>query len=60
MLAAAAAGMPDQAAEAARAVRRRARRFAPSRWGSQFELHRGAWFDQVRAGAAVHNPRELT
>jgi xylulokinase len=60
MLAAAAAGMPDEAAEAARAVRRRARRFIPSRWGSQFELHRAAWFDQVRTDAAVHNPRELT
>jgi sugar (pentulose or hexulose) kinase len=60
MLAAAAAGMPDEAGEAARAVRRRARRFLPSRWGSQFELHRAAWFDQVRTDAAVHNPRELT
>jgi xylulokinase len=60
MLAAAAAGMPDEAAEAARAVRRRARRFTPSRWGSQFEMHRAAWFDQVRTDAAVHNPRELT
>ena len=59
MLAAAAAGMPDEAAEATRAVRRRARRFTPSRWGSKFELHRAAWFDQVRAGAAAHNPREL-
>ena len=60
MLAAAAAGMPGEAAEAARAVRRRARRFTPSRRGSQFELHRAAWFDQVRTDAAVHNPRELT
>jgi xylulokinase len=60
MLAAAAAGMPDEAAEAARAVRRRARRFIPSRWGSQFELHRAARFDQVRTNAAVHDPRELT
>jgi xylulokinase len=60
MLAAAAAGMPDEAREAACAVQRRARRFAPSPWGSQFELHRAAWFDQVRVGAAVHNPQELT
>lgn len=60
MLAAAAAGMPDEAAGAALAVRRRARRFVPSRWGSQFELHRAAWFDQVRVSAAVHSPRELT
>jgi xylulokinase len=60
MLAAAAAGMPDEAAEAACAVRRRARRFVPSRWGSQFELYRAAWFDHVRTDAAVHEPRELT
>jgi sugar (pentulose or hexulose) kinase len=60
MLAAAAAGMADEADEAARAVRRRARRFRPSRWGSQFELHRAAWFDQVRTDAVMHNPRELT
>jgi hypothetical protein len=52
--------MPDEAGEAARAVRRRARRFLPSRWGSQFEPHRAAWFDQVRTDAAVHNPAELT
>lgn len=58
MLAAAAAGLPDEAAEAAQAVARRARRFAPSRWGSRFESHRGAWFDRVRAGPAVHGPRE--
>src|SRR5215831_10322279 len=60
ILAAAAAGMPDEAEEAARAVRQRARRFLPSRWGSQFELHRAAWFDQVRTDAAVHKPREPT
>jgi sugar (pentulose or hexulose) kinase len=58
MLAAAAAGMPAEADDAARAVRQRARRFLPSRWGSQFELHRAAWFDQVRTDAAVHQPRE--
>jgi len=59
MLAAAAAGMAEEAGEAARAVRRRARRFPPSRWGGQFELQRAAWFDQVRLDAAVHSPREL-
>jgi xylulokinase len=58
ILAAAAAGMPDEADDATRAVRHRARRFLPSRWGSQFELHRAAWFDQVRTDAAVHQPRE--
>ena len=60
MLAAAATGMGEEADEAARAVRQRARRFVPSHWGSQFELPRAAWFDQVRASAAVHNPREPT
>ena len=60
MLAAAAAGMAGEAGEAACAVQRRACRFFPSRWGSQFERHRAAWFDQVRAEAAVHGPREPT
>jgi len=60
ILAAAAAGMPAEADDATRAVRQRARRFLPSRWGSQFELHRAAWFDQVRTDAAVHKPREPT
>jgi len=60
MLAAAAAGMSGEAGEAACAVRRRARRFVPSRWGSQFELCRAAWFDQVRADAAMRGPREPT
>ena len=50
----------EEADEAARAVRQRGRRFVPSHWGSQFELPRAAWFDQVRASAAVHNPREPT
>ena len=59
MLAAAAAGMAGEAGEAAGAVRRRARRFLPSRWGSQFELRRAAWFGQVRADAA-RGPREPT
>jgi sugar (pentulose or hexulose) kinase len=57
MLAAAAAGMAGEAEEAACAVRRRARRFLPSRWGSQFELRRAAWFDRVRADAALHGAR---
>ena len=48
MLAAAAAGMPQEARQAALAVRRRARRFVASPWGSEFELPRAAWFDQVR------------
>jgi xylulokinase len=59
MLAAAAAGMPGEAGEAAQAARRRARRFVPSRWGSQFELHRATWFDLLRADTAVHHPQEL-
>jgi sugar (pentulose or hexulose) kinase len=58
MLAAAAAGLAEEADAAALAVRQRARRFDPSDWGSRFELPRAAWFDQVRASAAVHNPRE--
>ena len=56
MLAAAAAGLSGEAADATIGVLRRARRFAPSRWGSQFELGRAAWFDQVRPSAAVHDP----
>ena len=56
MLAAAAAGLAEEADAAARAVRQRARHFLPSRWGSQFGLDRAAWFDQVRASAAVHDP----
>jgi xylulokinase len=58
MLAAAAAGLGEEADAAARAIRQRARRFVPSRWGSQFERPRAAWFDQVRASAAAHDPRE--
>jgi len=60
MLAAGAAGLSAEAAEAVGAVRRRARRLIPSRWGSAFELPRAAWFDQVRTSRAVHNPQELT
>ena len=60
ILAAAAAGMAREVEEAACAVRRRARRFLPSRWGSRFELRRAAWFDQVRANAAMHGPQEPT
>jgi xylulokinase len=60
MLAAAAAGMPAEAGEAAQAARRRARRFVPSPWGSPFELERAAWFDLLRADTAVHHPQELT
>jgi xylulokinase len=60
MLAAAATGMSSEAGEAACAVRRRARRFQPSRWGSQFELRRAAWFDQMRADTAMRGPREPT
>ena len=56
MLAAAAAGLSGEAADATAGVLRRARRFVPSRWGSQFELGRAAWFDQVRPSAAVHDP----
>jgi xylulokinase len=58
MLAATAAGLGGEADEAAAALRRRARHFVPSGWGSQFELDRAAWFDRVRASAAVHNPQE--
>jgi xylulokinase len=58
MLAAAATGLGEEADAAARAVRQRARRFVPTGWGSQFELPRAAWFDQVRASAAVHDPQE--
>jgi len=57
MLAAAATGRGEQADESARAIRQRARRFVPSPSGSRFELPRAAWFDQVRASAAVHEPR---
>ena len=60
MLAADAAGFAAEAAAAAAAVRSQARRFAPSRLGTGFERHRAAWFDQVRASAAVHDPQELT
>jgi xylulokinase len=60
MLAAAATGMSSEAGEAVCAVQRRARRFFPSRWGSQFELRRAAWFGQLRADAAIHGPREPT
>jgi xylulokinase len=56
MLAAAAAGLSGEAADATIGMLRRARRFVPSRWGSQFELGRAAWFDQVRPSAAVHDP----
>ncbi len=56
MLAAAAAGLSGEAADATVGVLRRARQFVPSRWGSQFELGRAAWFDQVRPSAAVHDP----
>ncbi len=60
MLAAAAAGLSGEAAEAAGAVLRRASRFVPSRRGSQLELERAAWFDQVRPSAAVHDPGDLS
>ncbi len=60
MLGAAAAGYAADAAAAALAIRSQARRFVPSRAGTAFERHRAAWFDQVRASAAVHNPQELT
>jgi hypothetical protein len=59
MLGADAAGYTADAA-AALAVRAQARRFVPSRTGTAFERHRAAWFDQVRASAAMHNPQELT
>ncbi len=58
MLAAAAAGLGGEAAAAAGAIRQRARHFVPSRWGSQFEQDRAAWFDQVRASTAVHYRQE--
>ena len=60
MLGADAAGYGADAAAAALAIRSQARRFVPSRAGTAFERHRAAWFDQVRASAAVHNPQELT
>jgi sugar (pentulose or hexulose) kinase len=60
MLGAGAAGLGEDARSAAAAVAARARRFAPSPWGTGFERPRAAWFDQVRASAAVHEPQELT
>jgi xylulokinase len=60
MLGADAAGFGEEARSAAAAVAARARRFAPSPWGTGFERSRAAWFDQVRASAAVHEPQELT
>jgi xylulokinase len=60
MLGAEAAGLGDEARSASRAVVAQARQFAPSPWGTRFERCRIAWFDQVRASAAVHEPQELT
>jgi len=60
MLAADAAGFGAEAAAASAALRQRARRFAPSRWGQEFERPRAAWFEQVRTSAASHTPQELT
>jgi xylulokinase len=60
MLAAAAAGLSGEAADATAAAVRRARRFVPSSRGSQFELDRAAWFDQVRLSAAVHDPGDFS
>jgi len=58
MLAAGAAGRADEASAAVGAALSRARHFTPSRWGREFERDRAAWFDQVRASAAVHSPQE--
>ena len=58
MLAAGAAGRADEASAAVAAALSRARHFTPSRWGREFERDRAAWFDQVRASAAVHSPQE--
>jgi len=58
MLAAKAAGLADEADAAVSSLLRRARRFDPTRWGSEFERDRAAWFHQVRQSAAVHSPRE--
>ncbi|MDR2985093.1 MAG: hypothetical protein LBV34_09650, partial [Nocardiopsaceae bacterium] len=59
MLGADAAGLGDEARSAGVGVVEQARRFAPSPWGASFERSRVAWFDQVRASPAVHEPQEL-
>jgi len=59
-LGAEAVGLSEEVGAAIDATLRRARRFVPSRWGSSFEADRATWFDQVRASAVLHSPREAT